>query len=195
MIGSLATFGYASKELDVMRELTWALTVNPAARIIDTRLLPRSSWAPQWEHAALSARFGEHYMWRGDWLGNRARCMPGQVELANPAKGLAFLVAQLEQGETLILLCACTRYEHCHRKVLYELVKARLGARFPEYQTGMRVMTPEGAGNIDPLVPIEVQRARNRYAVLLERGERRYYAPDALQAEASTGKEKVSAHG
>jgi hypothetical protein len=182
MLGSLATFGYASKELDVMQELCWALAVNPAARITDTRLVPRCAWAPRWNRDALSARFGRRYLWRGDWLGNLARGSAGSVRLAAPARGIPFLVDRLQQGETLILLCACAHYERCHRRLLYERVKAYFGARFPEYQTGMRVRTPDGAGMIDPLVPIEVQRARHRYAVLLEQDGRRYYGPAQMQA-------------
>ncbi len=179
-LGSLATFGYAAK--NTLREIGWAMRSNPQALVIDTRLSPWCQWSHVWRRASLEIAWERRYIWRGDWLGNvnhHDSTLP--IQLANEEAGIAWLVRGLEKGYTLILLCACANYDHCHRKVIVNRVRARCGARLPDYQPGQRVWTPDGAGVINPMIPLDVQRARNRYTVLLDSGyPSRYYVPSDL---------------
>lgn len=169
MTASLATFGYASKVLDVEWEFQQVLCVNHHALIVDTRLAPWCRWSMLWQRDRLAARYGEHYQWHGQLLGNIHHDQPGKpIALANEAEGIALLCRWLEQDITLILLCACAEYERCHRKVIYDKVKATLGGRLPEFCLNQRVMTPNGAGRINPHISLEVHRARNRYGVILD---------------------------
>ncbi len=169
MTASLATFGYACKTLDVEWELQQVLCVNRRALLVDTRLSPWCRWSMLWQRDRLAARYGEHYRWVGQLLGNVNHDQPGKpIALANEAVGIPLLCRWLEQDITLILLCACADYERCHRKVIYEKVKAQMGGRLPDFTLGQRVMTPHGAGRISPHIPLDVHRARNRYTVILE---------------------------
>lgn len=181
MLGSLASFGYADKKTPW--EVQAAMRANTHALIIDTRLDPYCHWSRTWERKTLQADWKDRYVWRGDWLGNihhNQREKP--IQLANEEQGIAWLVRGLEKGFTLILLCVCANYETCHRKVIYEKVKERLGVRLPDYQLGQRVLTPCGLGTIDPYIPLDVHRARNRYAVLLDVPQRQdHFFPSDLQ--------------
>jgi hypothetical protein len=181
MIGSLATFGYSDPS--TLHELVCALIANKRALIIDTRLRPVCSWSPVWTKDALHERFGKRYIWRGDWLGNVSYARDdAPIALADSTQGIAWLVRGLEQGYTLLLLCGCKHYEGCHRKVIYTLVKETLGERLPEYVLGQRVLTPRGPGTIDTSIPLEVHRARNRYAVNLDiPNPARYFFPCELE--------------
>ncbi|QBD77998.1 hypothetical protein EPA93_19155 [Ktedonosporobacter rubrisoli] len=169
MLGSLATFGYASKEMDVAQEITCALVVNPDACVIDTRLHPWCGFSSYWRRSMLERSFAERYIWKGNVLGNLHHREPEKgIKLADEEQGIAWLLHFLEQGKTAILLCACAGPSRCHRTLVANKVRERLGTQLQEYQPGQRVLTPYGPGRIDPFVPIEVQRARNRYAVLLD---------------------------
>lgn len=183
MTASLATFGYACKTLDVEQELQQVLCVNQRALIVDTRLSPRCRWSMLWQRDRLAARYGKHYQWRGQALGNVNHHQPGTpIVLADETAGIALLCRWLEQDITVILLCGCAEYEPCHRKVIYEKVKAQLGERLPDFRLDQRVMTPNGAGRISPYIPLDIQRARNRYAVTLDTWHpQRHYFPHELE--------------
>lgn len=183
MTASLATFGYASKTLDVEWELKEALCVNKRALIVDTRLSPWCGWSMLWQRDRLAARYGEYYQWQGHLLGNTNHGQPGKpIHLADEAAGIALLCRWLEQEITLLLLCACADYERCHRSVIYEKVKEQLGGRLPDFRLGQRVMTPNGAGRINPHIPLDVHRARNRYGVILDVFHpHHYYFPHELE--------------
>ncbi len=179
MLGSLATFGYAQKRTPW--ELQQAMRVNPQALIVDTRLHPSCNWSPLWQRRALEITWQERYRWRGDWLGNIHHHTDRPIQLANETHGLPWIIDQLEHGFTVVLLCGCAHYETCHRKVIYDKVACALGARLPSYTLNQRVMTPCGAGHIDPDVPLDVHRARNRYAVVLDVWHsQRYFFPHEL---------------
>jgi hypothetical protein len=182
MRGALATFGYSSKEMDVARELEGVMQVNKQAYLIDTRLVPWCTWSKRWQRPTLKQHYGNRYLWKGDWLGNVNHAQPDRlIQLADEQQGLPWLVHGLEKGFTLILLCGCSTYETCHRKVLYDKVTAQYP--LPTYTLGQRVLTPCGAGVINPSIPLEVHRARNRYGVILEvPGVQRYFFPNELQA-------------
>ncbi len=182
MLGSLATFGYADKK--TLWELQAALQVNPHALIIDTRLHPFCHWSTFWQQKSLEVAYEQRYIWRGDWLGNIHYNKPElSIKLAHEEQGILWLVRGLEKGFTLILLCGCFEYEKCHRKVIYDKVKERLGARLPDYHLGQRVLTPCGVGTIDPHIPLNVHRARNRYAVMFDApNTQRYFFPSELKS-------------
>ena len=179
--GSLATFGYANK--DTEHEITCALIANKQALLIDIRLHPVCQWSPLWNKSALHARFDKRYIWRGNWLGNVNHHKEGEsIELADEEQGIDWLSRGITSGYTLILLCGCFTYDQCHRKVIYQKVKQALGERLAEYRLGQRVLTAYGEGCIDPDVPLDVHRARNRYAVLLDHPSRlRFFFPDELE--------------
>src|SRR5579859_2273930 len=140
-IGSLATFGYATK--DARETLDGALEVNTKALLIDTRHIPWCGWSKVWQRPSLEEYYGKRYLWRGDWLGNIHHDNPhSPIQLANEEKGIAWLISWLDRGKTLILLCACARYETCHRKVIYDKVQAQIGERLIAFTPGARVMTP-----------------------------------------------------
>ena len=182
IMGSLATLGYADKQM--ARELPGILIVNPRAYLVDTRLDPYCKWSPLWQRKGLEAGWGERYLYRGDWLGNvHHRDADKPIQLADEERGISWLIRGLERGYTLLLLCGCAHYERCHRKVIYELVKARLGDELLDcYELNEPVMTPLGLGVINPAIPLEVHRARNRYGVHFQ-GVRpqHYFHPSQLQ--------------
>jgi hypothetical protein len=163
--------------------LQCALIANKKALIIDTRLNPVCLWSSLWTRAGLRSRYGNRSIWRGDLLGNknyRETC--AEIELADETQGISWLVCGLEKGYTLMLLCGCSAYDRCHRKVIYEKTKQVLGNKLPEYALNQRVLTPCGVGRIDPSIPLDVHRARNRYAVKLDMpSTRRYFFPNELE--------------
>jgi hypothetical protein len=181
MLGALSTIGYATK--DAASQIDDVLIANKQALLIDTRFKPWCRWSDRWRRPDLEQRYGNRYIWKGDVLGNVNIHQPGQpIQLANEAVGLPWIIEQLEQGVTCILLCGCAGYEQCHRKVIYDTVKALLGDTFPVFALGQRVMTPNGPGVIDAGIPLEVQIQRNRYAVMLDVWHPlRYYFPDQLE--------------
>ncbi len=179
--GSLATIGYAASY--AQSDLDDVLVANARACIIDTRRTPWCSWSKVWTRPALEQRYKKRYRYAGTVLGNSNYDKPNApIQLANEAVGIPWIVRGVEQGVTLILLCGCADYARCHRKVIYDKVKAVLGDRLPEYALGQRVMTPDGAGVIDASIPLHVQVMRNRYAVMLDVWKpTRYYAPQQLE--------------
>jgi hypothetical protein len=181
--GSLATMGYGAQSPDWSWELPAVMRFNSQAVIVDTRQSPRCDWSATWQRPTLEQTWGKRYIWKGDLLGNLNYRNPGlPIQLANEVAGVSWVIQCLQQGWTLILLCGCPTYDRCHRKVIYDRVKARVGDQLPEYEPGQRVMTLDGPGTVDPGVPLEVHRARNRYAVKLDHwSPRRAFFPHELQ--------------
>lgn len=180
-LGGLATIGYAAPGCEQFIKEVFA--ANRRAVLVDTRLSPHCNWSKLWQRAALAKWCGKRYLWKGNLLGNIHYAHPEKpIQLADEEQGIAWVISWLEKGITLILLCGCTDYKRCHRKVIYDKVTQRLGSRWKAFELGERVMTPHGPGMIDPHVPLEVHRARNRYAVLLDQWHpQRYYFPDELE--------------
>ena len=178
MLGSLATYGYADKYTG--QEIEWAMRVNPSALLVDTRYHPVCSWSKEWQWKTLEQQWGNRYHWMGKWVGNVNHGTGQPIQLAHEHKGIAWIVQHLEEGDTVILLCACPHYPTCHRKVIYEKVKAKLGERLIEFTSGQKVVTPHGVGTIAPSIPIDLHRARNRYGVYFAREGARYFFPHEL---------------
>ncbi len=137
MLGSLSTLGYSTN--DAARQLDDVLMANKQALIVDTRYKPWCSWSNRWQHQTLEQRYAKRYIWKGDVLGNIHYHQPEKpIQIVSEAVGYAWIIAHLEQGITCLLLCGCADYERCHRKVIYERVKARLGERLPLFTLGQR---------------------------------------------------------
>jgi uncharacterized protein (DUF488 family) len=120
-LGTLYTLGYsATSAVRLVEEL-----VNLDVTIVDIRYRA-DSICPLWERVTLSAWLGKYY-WHLPALGNTTYVNQGQpITLADPEAGLPKLIAHLRQGESLALLCVCAEVEHCHRRLVAELVQARL---------------------------------------------------------------------
>jgi hypothetical protein len=188
-LGSLATFGYSQKDVNVEHELRCALIANKKAVIIDTRLHPVCSWSSFWTRESLARAWNRDgrkgYVWLGNWLGNINHNKEGApIRLVDERRGIAWCIKTLSKGYTIILLCVCSNYDTCHRNYIYRKVQEALGNRLPEYVLGQRVLTPCGPGHIDSSIPLDVHRARNRYAVVLDVPcQDRYFFPAELQPE------------
>jgi hypothetical protein len=104
MVGKVVPFGYAGKDAE---ERISALMEDEKAILVDIRFKPYSRWRPIWGFHALINRWGlTRYQWEGNVLGNKN-----------------YNNERLQRDENLILLCACSKYETCHRKTVVELLK------------------------------------------------------------------------
>ena len=57
---------------------------------------------------------------------------PGKsIKLLEPAIGARLIIRLLQNGRSLVLLCACKDYERCHRKTVYDLVMDTLNDNSP----------------------------------------------------------------
>jgi uncharacterized protein (DUF488 family) len=120
-LGTLYTLGYSATGAVRLVEALVALDVT----IVDIRSRA-DSVRPLWERGTLSAWPGKDY-WHLLALGNTTDTHRGApTTLADLERGLPKLVAHLQQGESLALLCVCAEVEHCHRRLVAELVQARL---------------------------------------------------------------------
>lgn len=122
--GTLETIGYT--EPNALQCIDRFLAY-PRAYLVDIRYKPWSKWNPQWNREALKTRYPHRYIYQPG-LGNLNyghRDLP--IQLADPAPHIAHLATMLIRGTSYLLLCACKDYEHCHRKLVYELVMTALG--------------------------------------------------------------------
>jgi len=121
--GKVYTIGYAD---DGSAQLLEQLMSDPMMLLIDIRLVPRSRWFVQWNKKQLVNRWGKRYRHERR-LGNvnyKNRRKP--IELLDAAGGIEPLVALLQAGYSIVLLCACVQYETCHRKLVAELLLSHL---------------------------------------------------------------------
>jgi uncharacterized protein (DUF488 family) len=131
--GSFETIGYT--ESDAAQRIA-AFMQQPTAFLIDIRFSPRSRlWV--WNKSALQAIYcpaGDHlsrYVHLKE-LGNVNFKDPKlPIVLYQPAIPVQVLAEALSAGCSFLLLCACKKKETCHRKVVEELVLAKL-AELPE---------------------------------------------------------------
>jgi hypothetical protein len=94
---------------------------RPHTLLIDLRKTPWSTLSA-WRRPILIERYDERYGWFGETLGNINYNTTGPIRLANPAPGIARLIALLQEGYDLVLLCGCGNYHDCHRRVVVELL-------------------------------------------------------------------------
>ena len=118
MLGKLVPFGYATPDAQARLE---ALMQNKKTMLVNIRFNPVSRWNPVWRKKTLQLTWQERY-YALPCLGN-INYKGGPILIANPDLGIPVLVRILQRGCNLILLCACAKYETCHRKVVCELVR------------------------------------------------------------------------
>lgn len=117
--GQVYAIGYTAAGSEQLLEQVMS---DPMMLLIDIRLVPRSRWFPQWNKKQLVKRWDKRYRHERR-LGNlnyKNRRKP--IELVDAAGGIESLVALLQAGYSLVLLCACVQYEACHRKLVAELL-------------------------------------------------------------------------
>lgn len=124
--GELLTLGYT--EPDAMSRLD-AFLAQPDTGLIDIRYSPRSRWHPKFTQAALLQRYGSLKYGHCRELGNVNYNKPGEpIKLYAPEEGVRLVIRLLQSGYSLVLLCACKEYEHCHRKTAYDLIMTTLAS-------------------------------------------------------------------
>jgi hypothetical protein len=94
------------------------LMAHPQMLLIDTRLSPKSRWA-EWREGVLRETYGTRYRTAGTYLGN-VNVQGGLIQIADLEEGLRGLRLYLNEGHDLILLCQCSDYYSCHRKVIVD---------------------------------------------------------------------------
>lgn len=138
--GKLLTLGYT--EPDARKRLE-AFMEELDTRLIDIRYAPRSQWRPEWNKSALSEKYGLRYAHLRE-LGNvNYKRLDEPIELLAPEEGVRRVVRLLQQGQSVVLLCACQNYDTCHRKTVYELIMAAMTtlARCGDKQETAQIMT------------------------------------------------------
>lgn len=113
------TTGYTGKKPVDLKALVERLN----ARLIDIRYSPNSR-VPHWRQKALSEFIGDAYYCLPN-LGNRAY-KEKRIEIDNFDAGENWLFWHFKDNPTqpVILLCACEKYEQCHRREVAERLKA-----------------------------------------------------------------------
>ena len=122
--GTIYTVGFdhpdAAAQLD-------RLMRDPRAILVDIRWQPRSRWWPQWNRAALTARYGHRYVWERR-LGNvydQHKVRGIQLAEEHP-EAIGEAAALLCAGTSLILLCTCKHERACHRSLVAKLMQDAL---------------------------------------------------------------------
>jgi Protein of unknown function, DUF488 len=96
---------------------------DPKTLLIDIRHTPYS-YLYDWRSESLQKQYGRRYRWAGEYLGNvNHKLNNSPIKLANERAGIQGLRQYLDEGFTLILLCGCRDYEHCHRKTVVNLLQ------------------------------------------------------------------------
>lgn len=103
------------------------LMSDPNTLLIDIRYSPRS-WRSTWQEATLRNSFGERYRAAGRFLGNinYSSKINKPIKIADPRVGIHGLMSYLKEGHDLILLCQCSSYLDCHRKVVVDLLLKKM---------------------------------------------------------------------
>lgn len=125
MAGKVVPFGYTGN--NGLSRLD-ALMADDNRLIVDIRYSPHSRWHKQWEGRELEQRYFEsfplaRYVWL-QALGNVNYRNGEPIHIADAQGGIEALKNLLTLAERdIILLCACSEYETCHRRVVVELLK------------------------------------------------------------------------
>ena len=100
---------------------------DPRVLLVDIRWQPRSRRWPQWNRAALTARYAHRYVWERR-LGNRHdQHRERGIQLPEGHEGAIREAADLLcAGTSLILLCACQHERACHRSLVAKLIQDAL---------------------------------------------------------------------
>jgi hypothetical protein len=93
---------------------------QPHTVLVDIRYMARS-WRKEWNQVNLRHLFGSRYR-PLPCLGNVNYNNDQPIKLSMPDIGIPLLEG-LQKGYNLILMCTCKDFEHCHRKMVVDLVK------------------------------------------------------------------------
>lgn len=124
-MSELLTIGYT--EPNALARIDAFLSVHNSVPV-DIRFSARNRWAGQFGKGALEKRYGKQYIHCPEFgnVNYRPEDRAKGIELAWPDLGLKRVAWRLEEGQAVMLLCACKDYETCHRKVVYELIMAEM---------------------------------------------------------------------
>lgn len=124
------------------------MSVHKKSVIIDCRDEPYASKDfPAWHGRNIEAHYGKRRYIHVPELGNMNHKKEDRHKgfaLRDQRVGLDRLERGLEQGYTLILLCGCRDYRHCHRSLVVQLLKAEVD--------GLVVRHPEERERMVPLI-------------------------------------------
>jgi uncharacterized protein (DUF488 family) len=122
--GTIYTLGYAQPDAAAHLD---RLMRDPLMCLVDIRSQPRSRPWPQWNRAALSARYSRRYVWERRL---------GTVHYRDQEQGITLAEGHLEaireaavllcEGTSLVLLCACKDARTCHRSLVAKLIQDAL---------------------------------------------------------------------
>ena len=120
MSSKVYTLGYSN--VDACEKLaSWM--ADSKTLLIDIRYTP-DSYLYDWRGNYLQKHHGRRYRWAGEYLGNVNHKMNNSpIKLANEKTGIRGLQQYLDEGFSLVLLCGCREYEHCHRKTVVDLLQ------------------------------------------------------------------------
>ena len=150
------TLGYSN--VDAGEKLA-AWMADPKTLLVDIRYTP-DSYLYDWRGGYLQKQFGRRYRWAGEYLGNiNHKVNNSPIKLANEQTGIRGLQQYLDEGFSLILLCGCRSYEHCHRKTVVDLLLQAM----PEVE-----IEPEGP----PVAAMKCLSIRQPYADWIVHPER-----------------------
>lgn len=105
------------------------MSEDPTMLLIDTRKVPFSKIKAfaQFDKPALTVTYNKRYRAAGDFLGNLNFKIPNApIKIAQPEIGIAGLIRYLNEEHNLLLLCGCANYQVCHRKVIVEMLQAKM---------------------------------------------------------------------
>jgi uncharacterized protein (DUF488 family) len=107
--------------------LEW-LEAHPKAVLVDVRygmIHPKNPWSQVSLRKVLGDRY-RHFQSLGN-VNYKSDTAP--VELADQDKGLDALMKLASKGFEPVLMCACERYEQCHRSHVVEVLGERLRSK------------------------------------------------------------------
>lgn len=104
-----------------------------ALTVIDTRINPISR-NPVWNTANLQAALGIRYV-HVPQLGNRNYKNGGAIAIVDLTTGLKQVTPYLKTGRSVLLMCACTHHETCHRSVVAAALSEATGCEVVHWNT------------------------------------------------------------
>jgi uncharacterized protein (DUF488 family) len=121
--GKIIPFGYSVAHA---QDRLATLMEDERAILVDIRYSVKSKSKPLWSGDALQELYKKRYLPIKS-LGNKNYFQHGApIEIADSETGIPRLLDGLNQGYTIVLLCTCSNYKTCHRKVVVDLVKEQL---------------------------------------------------------------------
>lgn len=119
-MATIYTLGYQHADIEALARL-----VNEQHLVIaDTRITPYSP-LEQWQKANLAARFGRQYVHIREF-GNELY-KEGGIQIVDMQRGISVARMWLDDGISLVLLCACHKLTKCHRLVVARELSAATG--------------------------------------------------------------------